>query len=125
MGAQGFPRAARLLRAADFAALRQRSRRVSSQYFTAEVARATPLARLGLAVSKRVSKHAVERNRIKRLVRDSFRRVRLTLPVVDILVIPRTSAAGVAGPELLADLETLWARLPALKLQDAAGTMRG
>jgi len=125
MGAQSFPRAARLLRAADFAALRQRGRRVSSQFFSAEYLGVTDLARLGLAVSKRVSKRAVERNRIKRLARDSFRRHRSGLPAFDILLVPRTSAAGVDGTELLADLEKLWSRLAALKPQDTPGTMRG
>ncbi len=68
-------------------------------------------ARLGLAISKRVSKRAVERNRIKRLLRESFRRVRLQLPAVDLMVMAREEAAGVDGPLLLAQIDELWKKL--------------
>jgi ribonuclease P protein component len=80
-------------------------------------------ARLGLAISKRVSKRAVERNRIKRLVRESFRRTRLGLPPIDLVVMAREAAAGVPGTELLAELEALWRRLPPLKPAEGTGTI--
>lgn len=66
---------------------------------------------MGLAISKRVSKRAVERNRIKRLVRESFRRIRTQLPAIDVMVMAREQAAGVTGSELLAELDGLWQRL--------------
>jgi ribonuclease P protein component len=125
MEAQRFPRAARMLVARDFAELRAKgSRRIASRHFSAEFRptdRST--ARLGLAVSRRVSKLAVERNRLKRLVRDSFRRRRAVFEPVDILVIARSSAVAASGTELLADLEALWRRLPALKPTQAPGTI--
>ena len=125
MEAQRFPRAARMLVARDFAELRAKgSRRIASRHFSAEYRptdRAT--ARLGLAVSRRVSKLAVQRNRIKRLVRESFRRRRASLQPVDILVIARSSAVDIDGPALLADLDLLWSRLPALKPAQSTGTI--
>ncbi|MEO7073495.1 MAG: ribonuclease P protein component, partial [Rhodanobacter sp.] len=86
---------------------------------------------LGLAISKRVSKRAVERNRIKRLVRESFRRIRTQLPAIDVMVMAREQAAGVAGSELLAEMDSLWKRLldsanrppPALKGTGATATI--
>jgi ribonuclease P protein component len=72
-------------------------------------------ARLGLAISKRVSKRAVERNRIKRLLRESFRRVRHQLPPVDLMVMAREQAAGVPGPELLSEIDGLWKKLLAAR----------
>jgi ribonuclease P protein component len=113
MGAFRFPRAARLLKPGDFARLRQASRRVGSRYFSAEY-RITEdtAARLGLAVSRRVSKLAVQRNRLKRLARESFRRNRANLAAVDVLLIARSAAVTVPGSDLLADLELLWSRLP-------------
>jgi len=113
MGAFRFPRAARLLKPGDFARLRQASRRVASRYFSAEF-RITDdtAARLGLAVSRRVSKLAVQRNRLKRLIRESFRRNRSTLRASDILVIARSAAVDAPGSVLLADLELLWSKLP-------------
>ncbi|MCP4514913.1 MAG: ribonuclease P protein component [Delftia sp.] len=80
-------------------------------------------ARLGLAISKRVSKRAVERNRIKRLLRESFRRVRHQLPPMDLLVMAREQAAGLPGPDLLAEIDALWRKLPALKPPGDAATM--
>lgn len=113
MGAFRFPRTARLLKPGDFARLRQASRRIGSRYFSAEYrSNEDTAARLGLAVSRRVSKLAVQRNRLKRLVRDSFRRNRAVLAPVDLLVIARSAAVTVPGSELLADLELLWSRLP-------------
>ena len=43
------------------------------------------MARLGLIVGKKVLRRAVDRNRAKRLIRESFRRQR-RLPAVDIIV---------------------------------------
>ena len=64
-------------------------------------------ARLGLAISKRVSKRAVERNRLKRLLRESFRRIRDQLPPVDVMVMAREQTAGLPGAELLVDADAL------------------
>jgi ribonuclease P protein component len=122
-----FPRAARLLTPADFARLRGISHRIGSQSFAAEVAPAAPTAacaRLGLAVSRRVSKRAVRRNRIKRIARDSFRHHRAALPTCDILLIARSDADQRSNAELRAELERLWQRVAALNDTRTAGTMR-
>jgi len=125
------PRTARLLRPADFAALRENSRRVSSRHFTAQYHHALlASARLGMAVSRKVSKKAVVRNRIRRQIRESFRKQRAQLPNVDVLVIARVSAAEQANPVLREELDVLWQRLIAaaaattLNTAEAPGTMR-
>ena len=124
MGPAGLPREARIRRAGDFAVLRQASGRLGGRCFSVRY-RQNELghARLGLAVSKRVSKRAVERNRIKRLLRESFRRVRNQLPPLDLMVMAREQAAGVPGPELLAELDALWRRIPPLKRSDDTSTI--
>ena len=125
MGRAGLPRAARLREARDFAALRHASGRFGSRCFSLRFApNDQPQARLGLAISKRVSKRAVERNRIKRLVRESFRRIRHRLPSVDVVVMAREVAAGESGALLLAELDALWPRL-ALKRTPPAVTIAG
>jgi ribonuclease P protein component len=108
----GLPREARLCRPADFAALRKSSGRAGGRCFHMRY-RANELghARMGMAISKRVSKRAVERNRIKRLLRESFRRVRHQLPAVDIMVMARDTAAGLPGPQLLAEIDGMWKKL--------------
>jgi ribonuclease P protein component len=108
------PRSARLLRPADFARLRESGRRLSSQQLSIQYCkRDEPGARLGMAVSRRVSKLAVVRNRIRRQVRENFRLHRARLPACDILVIARQSAATQSNAQLRAELETLWSRLAA------------
>lgn len=126
----GLPREARIRRAGDFAAMRNASGRLGGRCFSVRF-RPNGLdhARLGLAISKRVSKRAVERNRIKRLLRESFRHIRHQLPPVDFLFMAREQAAGLPGPELLAELELLWKKLLSsrtgltLKPTDATGTI--
>ena len=112
MSNAGLPRQARLRRPGDFAALRTSSGRAGGRCFHLRY-RENELghARLGLAISKRVSKRAVERNRIKRLLRESFRRVRHQLPAVDMMVMAREQAAGVCGTELLRDIDGMWKKL--------------
>ena len=130
MRAAGLPREARLRSAGDFAALRQNSGRLGGRCFSVRY-RVNELGhpRLGLAISKRMSKRAVDRNRIKRLVRESFRRARLDLPPVDLMVMAREQACGLPGPELLAELQQLWKKLRSAKVEatlkpgDATGTI--
>ncbi len=69
--------------------------------------------RLGLVVSKRVSVKAVERNRIKRLIRESFRLTQGELGPLDVVVIARTGAAGESNPLIFKALESLWRRVAA------------
>ena len=115
----GLPREARLRRPGEFAALRSSSGRAGGRCFHLRYRRnELGCARLGLAISKRVSKRAVERNRIKRLVRETFSRVRHRLPSIDLMVMAREQAAGVAGAQLLAELDALWEKL----LSDRSGS---
>ncbi|RUL75356.1 ribonuclease P protein component [Dyella choica] len=124
MGTAGLPREARICRAGDFAALRQASGRLGGRCFSVRY-RQNGLghARLGLAISKRVSKRAVDRNRIKRLVRESFRRALHGLPPVDLMVTAREQACTLPGSVLLAELDALWRKLPPLKREGDGSTM--
>lgn len=107
-----FPPAARLHSAADFASLRGCRKPLRGNYF---VIRHVPgrqaLARLGMAVSRKTSKRATVRNRIKRTIRESFRQHRSRLPIVDLLVIARGAAAEADNAQLRQELELHWQRL--------------
>jgi ribonuclease P protein component len=62
-------------------------------------------ARLGITVTRKIG-GAVVRNRIKRAVRETFRRCRGALPDrLAIVVIARTGVAALAGREIAAELE--------------------
>lgn len=120
-----FPHAARIVRPADFLVLRRTGQRIGTRHFNAQaITGGTAAARMGLAVSRRVSTNAVRRNRIKRIARESFRAVRDTLPVVDILLIARESADEQDNATLRADLASLWQRLATLNGSRRTGTMR-
>ncbi|MET4676933.1 MULTISPECIES: ribonuclease P protein component [unclassified Luteibacter] len=124
MRAAAMPREARLRRAADFAALRTVSGRLGGRCFLLRFGNNdVDTARLGLAISKRCSKRAVDRNRIKRLAREAFRRARPDLPPVDILVMAKDIAVQETGAALLAELETLLRRIRPLKREGADGTI--
>jgi ribonuclease P protein component len=69
-------------------------------------------ARLGMAVSRQIDKKAVGRNRIKRVIRESFRQRFSGHGVrVDIVVLPRREAASIANKDLFRSLLSHWSRL--------------
>ena len=67
--------------------------------------------RLGLAVASKMAGSSVERNRIRRIVRESFRLHQHELPSVDIVVSARPRAKGASGAELRAGIEELWRKV--------------
>jgi ribonuclease P protein component len=65
-------------------------------------------ARLGMAVGVRAVPKAVGRNRLRRLIRESFRTHREGLPAVDVVVIARAPAASAPNREIFASLARFW-----------------
>ena len=65
--------------------------------------------RLGVVASKRTFRHAVDRNRARRLVRESFRHLRREFAggPYDLLVVAKRRIGGAAEPEVRADLRRL------------------
>lgn len=99
---QGFPKSARLLDADDFRSVFRRGRRTQTPYFTIiHIQNSKGQARLGLAVAKKNLQRAVDRNRVKRIIREWFRLQQAQLPDVDIVVQAKT-VARVAGKKELA-----------------------
>lgn len=85
-----FPKSARLLKSSEFQL--NAPKRFQTPYFRVlysvlEGAEKGDAARLGISVSKRVLKGSVQRNRIKRLLRESFRHARPELGSKNIVVI--------------------------------------
>ncbi|MDP3562099.1 MAG: ribonuclease P protein component [Legionellaceae bacterium] len=67
-------------------------------------------ARLGLALSKRVIAKAHDRNRIKRILRETFR-ITSQLPAVDIIVLAKSGVAKVENAVLICNLGQAWNKL--------------
>lgn len=108
----GFPRNARLLSGDDFRRVFEAATRSGDAVLTV-IARSNggSAARLGLAIAKKNLRRAVDRNRLKRIVRASFREARATLNGWDIVVMARPAAAGAPRAELHASLARHWQRL--------------
>jgi ribonuclease P protein component len=84
-----------MVAAADYRRVLRRGARLDGRLFTlvaVQTIRGTD--RLGLAVSRRVG-GAVARNRVKRLLREAFRRnKRASLPDLDIVILPKPPISG-------------------------------
>ncbi|MBP2169002.1 ribonuclease P protein component [Erwinia toletana] len=66
--------------------------------------------RIGLTVAKKNVKRAHERNRIKRLTRESFRLRQHELPSMDFVVVAKKGVADLDNRALAEALEKLWRR---------------
>ncbi len=68
-------------------------------------------SRLGLAVSKRNVARAHDRNRIKRLIRESFRQS--TLPSIDMIFLVKPGVKEAQNVTIFKSLEQIWSKLNA------------
>ncbi len=109
---QGFARPQRVLKAAEFDAVYSRRQRVVDSIFSVNAAPNTlGHARLGLSIGNKAVGNSVARNRVKRVVRDSFRLHQHELPPVDIVIGARPGARGAAGPRMRESLAGLWKKI--------------
>ena len=118
MASQSFPKASRLLNAADYSAVFDQTHfKVSCRYFLI-LASFSHVAntRLGLIVAKKHIPTAVQRNRLKRLIRTSFRSLEPFPRHLDLVVLVRKGADKTLNRQAFAQLNTLWADV-ALKCQ--------
>ena len=67
--------------------------------------------RLGLVIGKKNVRLSVERNRIKRQIRESFRHHQCQIGSLDVLVIARKALDSQTNQDLSQNLEKLWKRL--------------
>jgi ribonuclease P protein component len=115
-----FPRSHRLLASAQFKPLfDQPTWRASSQHFLLLVSEnGLSAARLGIVVGKRRVRRAVDRNLLKRLVRESFRHRSEQLAGLDIVVLVRANLDHPDPALIAAELQKVWAKLLAKRGPD-------
>lgn len=106
-----FSRELRLLAPVQFKYVFEQPFRASTPQITL-LARKNTLEhpRLGLTVAKKHLKRAHERNRIKRLVRESFRLAQHRLPACDFVFVAKGGIGKLENNEIVETLEKLWQR---------------
>ncbi len=105
----GFAPRQRILKAADFTAVYALRSRAVDSYFSVNVApNSLGHARLGLSVGNKAVGNSVARNRVKRLVRESFRHHCGALGSFDLVVGARNGARTAHNARLRESLDALW-----------------
>jgi ribonuclease P protein component len=109
MKQHAFPRSARLLRTADYRKVYAEGRRRSLEFLVVFAMRnGKPLSRIGLTVPSSLG-GAVERNRLKRRLREAARRHLEELgPGWDLVLGPRASAKSVPFDRIEATIRELF-----------------
>src|SRR5262245_25401178 len=96
----------------QFDAIYASGRRIDDRFFGLRVkSNGLEHPRLGLAVAVKTAGNAVVRNRLRRLVRESFRLAQHQLPAVDVVVSAKFPAVQAPVTTLRASLATLWQRV--------------
>jgi ribonuclease P protein component len=92
----------RIRRRSDFKTVQSRGKRVHTPHFVIIVLpRPEGTQRLGITVTRKISPSAVRRNRVKRLVREVFRKNRELFPRADVVFIAKSGAPDLEYGEVL------------------------
>lgn len=104
-----FGKQQRLLKSVEFKYVFAQPVRISQRYFTV-LARLNQVgyARLGLAISKKQVRRATQRNRLKRLIRESFRLHQPILVGWDCVVLAKMEASQTSNTILLEAIAKQW-----------------
>ena len=112
-----FNRESRLLTPGHFQSVFKKPIRFGSRHFTILIIPST-LAndscknnRLGLAIAKKRVKLAVQRNRIKRIIRESFRLNQHDLPAIDMVVMVKSGIDQLDNKVINQELKKIWRQI--------------
>lgn len=132
MKPQGFPRRFRVSRRREFLRAQRTGRKLHTRHFLVFVwGRArepgheaddaqSDVARIGITVTRKVAK-AVGRNRIKRLVREAFRRERAALPGgLDLVWVAKRDASQASFTDVSEQMREIVGRLSRPRREDRA-----
>jgi ribonuclease P protein component len=101
-----------VLRKTDFETAYRRGKRLGDPCFSVSVSpNSAGTPRLGLAIGAKIIGNAVARNKLRRIIRESFRHARQRLPAADIIVGARAAARGASSERIRQSLEGLWQKV--------------
>lgn len=111
-----FPRTYRLVNKHDFQSVFANPCKITRKYLIVLYkSNQLPHARLGLIIAKHRVKPAVDRNRVRRVMRESFRHHKEALKGLDIIILMRSECTPLskeAGKKALRDdIDNLWPQL--------------
>ena len=109
---KGFPKAVRLTQPEEYRQVFAQAKRLSTVGLVL-LYRTNNLAyhRLGLAISKKHIKRAVQRNLVKRLIREQFRGYRIHATGLDLVMLSRMPLGNANREQIHRQLQQLWERL--------------
>ncbi len=97
---EGFPKAARIRRRGEFLALGRTGQKRRTEQFVLLLRQTATASRLGVTVSRKVGS-AVTRNRLKRRIREAFRRHEARAQFMcDVVVIAKPGSGAVTVPTI-------------------------
>lgn len=67
--------------------------------------------RLGFVISKKNIRQAVQRNRVRRIIRESFRLNQQNLPAMDIIILARKGLGELENDQIHKLIDKCWSRL--------------
>ncbi len=107
-----FPRNHRLATKAEFKRVFDQAQKINQRHVLI-LFRPNEIShpRIGIIVGKRVANSAVDRNRIRRVIRDSFRHQQQRLASLDIVVIARAQCDTLSKAKLRKGIDDLWEKL--------------
>jgi ribonuclease P protein component len=112
LGNLGFPPERRVRKTDEYSSVFAFRRSVRGRYFVLHYRPVAGPARLGLVVARKLARHAVTRNLLKRLAREHFRHILDTLPGHDLALRLAQKTDGATRAQLREDIVSVFSRLP-------------
>ena len=111
-GSQRLLKTDRILKREEFIRVYEQGRKVQARYFTAFILpNRVDRPRLGITVTRKTG-NSVERNRVRRLVREAFRKTRWIAPIgVDIVINAKRQLVDAESRDVEREFVAFWERM--------------
>lgn len=95
----------RLLRSVEFKRVSQTGRKINSKHFLIFFSPTPNHSRVGITITKKIDPRAARRNRLRRRIRELFRKMRVSfLQQVDLVIIARNGAEALETSSINSEL---------------------